>query len=470
MEKLSNLDLTEGTPWKRLLLFSLPIFLGNLIQQIYSVVDGIIVGHIIGNTAFAAIGLTGNITYIATALASGLPSGTSGLTAQYYGAKEKDNVRKSYAATLMICLVAGLVLTLVMFLLSEPLLSMAHLEAGTATYEDAKLYMMMIFAGLLAVFFYNLYLNFLRALGNTFIPFALLGVYSGLNILFDYLFVVVFHWGVAGAAGAYDAATLLSALVGGVWTYLKYPELRLSKKDFHFDRTFLSNHLKMGLPMGIEFAIIGIGCLIMQGAVDKFGDDAINGYNAAGKVENFLCSYISALGSAMLAFCGQNYGAKRYDRVKAGIRQGFVIVLIDGALKILITWAIWDKACDVFLDSANEETREYCRIYMRWDFVTYFFLGCIYLFRNSELGIGKIVPTFFAGVGELFGRSIMALAFVIPFGAVAALGAPGIAWICSAGICGAAVLHDVFANPKFKNPEIPAKGPSNSDRVPGEKD
>jgi putative MATE family efflux protein len=469
MEKLSNLDLTEGTPWKRLLLFSLPIFLGNIIQQIYSVVDGIIVGRMIGEAAFAAIGLTGNITYIATALASGLPSGTSGLTAQYYGAKEMDKVRKSYAATLMICLVSGLVLTLLMILLTSPLLSIAHLTPGTDTYQYAELYMLIIFGGLLGVFFYNMYLNFLRALGNTFIPFVLLGVYSGLNIAFDALFVIVFHWGVAGAAAAFDLAVLLSAILGVVWTHVKYPSLRLTKADFHFDKAFLSAHLKMGLPMGIEFSIIGIGCLIMQGAVDKFGNDAINGYGAAGRIENFLCTFISALGASVLAFTGQNYGAKKYDRVKEGIKQATVIFLIDALLKILITWAIWDRACDLFLAAPSEATKEYCRQYMIWDFATYLFLGAIYVYRNAELGIGKVVPTFFAGIGELVGRTLMSLAFVIPFGATAALGAPGIAWVCSALICGIALWHDVFSSKAILKSEIPAKSPSNSDSSPKEK-
>lgn len=469
MEKLSNLDLTEGTPWKRLLLFSFPVFLGNIIQQIYSIVDGVIVGRFIGDSAFAAIGLTGNIVYIATALASGLPSGTSGLTAQYYGAKDMEKVRKSYAATLMICLVSGVVLTLLMMLLSSPLLQIARLTPGSDTYNYAELYMLIIFGGLLGVFFYNMYLNFLRALGNTFIPFVLLGIYSGLNILFDALFIIVFHWGVAGAASAFDLSVVLSGAVGLFWTHAKYPELHLSKADFHFDKAFLSAHLRMGLPMGIEFAIIGIGCLIMQGAVDKFGDEAINGYNAASKIENLLCTFISALGASVLAYCGQNYGAKKYDRVKAGIKQAGIIFLIDAGIKILVTWAIWDRACDLFLSSPSEATREYCRQYMIWDFVTYVFLGAIYVYRDAELGIGKVVPTFIAGIGELFGRTIMALAFVIPFGATAALGAPGIAWICSATICGIAVWRDVFSKKNILHSEIPAKVPSNGSSAPKEK-
>lgn len=457
MKRISHLLLTEGTPWKVLLLFSLPVFLGNLIQNFYGLFDGVIVGKILGSEAFGAIGLTGYITYIGTALASGLPSGTSGFTAQLFGAKKQDDVRKSYAVTLLICLVGGFVISALMMALGHPLCHLANLQAGTTVYEDAYLYMMLIFAGITGIFLYNMYLNFLRAIGDSVVPFLLLVIYALLNMAFDYLFIAVFHWGVLGAGLAYDAAVLIAAFVGALWMYFKYPWLRLHRADFSFSKSFLGNHLRMGLPMGIEFSVIGLGCLAMQGAIDSFGSETIAGYITATKVENFLCAFVGGFGSALVAYVGQNYGAGKADRIKQGIRQGFVILLIDWALKALITWALGDRACDLFLSSGSAVTRQACWIYMCWDMLGYGFLGGIYLYRSALLGIGKVIPTFFGGVGELTGRVLLAWVFTPIFGVSAALGGSFFAWMLSALVCGICIGVFVFLNPYFLKNENSAK-------------
>jgi putative MATE family efflux protein len=461
MKKFFQFDLTRGTPWKVLLLFTIPILFGNFIGQIYSVLDGIFVGHFISSNAFAAIGLAGSITYFGTAIASGLPAGTSGYSAQLYGAKDSEGVRKSYAATLLISLVAGLAITALMVALLDPLLEFAQIEKDSEVYSFARLYILIIFLGLTGVFFYNSFLCFLRAIGDSFVPFWLLIIYAGLNIAFDALFIIVCHYGVMGAALAYDLSVALTSLVGFVWVYLKYPFLRLSRRDFHFPHHFLLEHIKMGLPMGASFAILGIGVLIVQGAIDSYGTDCINGYTAASRTENFLCAFIGGFGSAMEAYTGQNYGAKKYNRVKQGFAQGLVIVLVDTALKILITWAVLDKTCDLFLSEVNEATREYCRIYMYWDMVTYFFLGLIYLSRNVLLGLGNVWPPFISGVGEMVGRVVPAKVFTRNFGAPSALGGPGIAWTLSGSLCTIWALKDVYFNPKFKN-DAPDSGANNA--------
>jgi putative MATE family efflux protein len=453
MKKWMHIDLTKGTPWKVLLLFSIPIIIGNLISQFYSWADGLMVGRGIDETAFAAIGLAGNLTYIATAFAAGLPSGSSGYSAQLYGAKKLEEVRKSYFVSLLICLIAGAILTLLMEALTDPLLAVAKVKSSDAYYGYAKLYIMVIFAGLIGVFFYNFYLNFLRAIGNMTVPFLLGLIYAVLNIFFDYLFILVFHLGVLGAGLAFDLAVLLASLAGAIWVYHDYPWLRYQKGVFKVAKGFYQEHLRLALPMGLEFLIIGIGVIIMQGSIDSYGQNCINGFSAAMKVENLLCITICGIGSAMLAFAGQNYGAKLYHRVKQGLSQGLIIMLIDVALKCLITVLLLDSAAAIFLSNPNDETKEYCRIYMFWDLAGYAFLGLIYCCRNALLGIGKVIPNFLSGVAELLGRILGAKVFTHAFGAVSALGSATMAWALSGLLLLGVSLKSIYRNKKFDHDE-----------------
>jgi Na+-driven multidrug efflux pump len=170
-------------------------------------------------------------------------------------------------------------------------------------------------------------------------------------------------------------------------------------------------------------------------------------------MENFLCSFIGGFGSAMEAYTGQNYGAKKYKRIKQGFTQGLIILTIDAALKIIITWIVMDKVCDLFLSEVNDATREYCRIYMYWDMVTYLFLGLIYLSRNVLLGLGNVWPPFISGVGEMVGRVVPAKVFTKYYGAPSALGGAGIAWVISGTLLTSWALKDVYFNPKFKADE-----------------
>jgi putative MATE family efflux protein len=463
MKKWMHIDLTKGTPWKVLLLFSIPIVIGNLIAQFYSWADALMVGRGIDETAFAAIGLAGNLTYIATAFAAGLPSGSSGFSAQLYGAKKLDEVRKSYFASLIICLIAGAVLSIVMEALTEPLLAVAKVKASDAYYDYAKLYIMVIFAGLIGVFFYNFYLNFLRAIGNMSVPFILGIVYAALNIFLDYLFILVFHLGVLGAGLAFDAAVLLASLAGAIWVYHDYPWLRYKKGDLRVPKGFYSEHLRLALPMGLEFVIIGIGVIIMQGSIDSYGQDCINGFYAATKIENLLCVSVCGFGSAMLAYTGQNYGAKLYKRVKDGLSQGLIVMLVDTILKCLITWALFDVTASIFIANPNEETVHYCQVYLIWDLIGYVFLGSIYFARNALLGIGKVVPNFLSGVAELLGRILGAKVFTHAFGAISALGSAAIAWSFSGLLLLGVSVKDIYRNKKFQADvmeERPAETPS----------
>jgi putative MATE family efflux protein len=456
-------DLTVGTPWKVLLLFSLPTLLGNILQQAYSWVDGALVGWVLGETAFAAVGAVGSATYIGLTMASAFPNGMSGYTAELAGAGDDKAVRHSYGVSILLNLFAGLVVTLAMLLLVDPLLALLSISPDSGTYAFAKIYMYIIFGvGILPTFFYYLYLNFLRAIGDSRTPLYLLIIYSLLNILFDYFFIVLANWGVMGGALAYALAMALSVGIGCLWVHFKYPWLRLGKEDFVLTRSFVKEHLRFGLPVSLQFGILGIGVIVMQGAVDLYGGEAgMQGYSAASKLENLLCCLINALGASFIAFAGQNYGAHKYARIKKAMAQSGIMIVIYALVCILVSFSFRDVVTQIFISNPSAEAQEYAREYLNWDMVGYIPLFAIFLFRYFLLGIGKALTPFLGGVGELVGRLSMSLGFARLYGEPAALGASCGAWYICAFILGIGAFFAVYRNPRFKkDEEIAANPPS----------
>ncbi|MCI1245735.1 MAG: MATE family efflux transporter [Bacilli bacterium] len=459
-------DLTVGTPWKVLLIFSIPIFLGNLVQMAYSWGDSVFVGQL-GATAFSAVGASANLIYPATIFAQGLPAGLGNFTSQLFGAKDIKAVRHSYGISILINLIVGSIMTMVTLLLVPAFLAAGGISSGTALYDYSRIYMYVMLGGLLGTFFLYFYQNFMRAIGDAVLQFVSMGVYAAVNILLDFLFIWVAHWGVMGCALAFVASTVIASIASYFLVYLKYPELHLRKDDFKYDRKFIHNHLRIGIPLALEFSILAIGVMAMQRSIDGYGTAAINGYYAGSRVDYLLCTFIIAYGYSLGAFCGQNYGAKQYKRVKDGISQSMVVLLIQSVIQIVLTFLVRDKAAFFFLANPDAETIKYCRIYLYWDMAGYLLLNMIYLGRNALSAIGKPSVSFWSGVTEMVWRFIGALVLTIPYGVVAALGAQSMAWIFAGIVNFVGFIVFVYAKPIFKKNEslvsetkIPQPGPT----------
>lgn len=452
MKHAQEKDLTIGTPWKVILLYSLPIFLGNLVQMGYGWMDGFFVGKL-GESALAAVGAAANVIYPATIFAQGLPIGLSSYTAQLFGAKNKDGVRRSYAVSMMLNLIIGLILTIVTVLLVPAFLEAGNIQPGTEVYEYSKVYMYVMLGGVLGTFFLNFYLNFLRAIGDAKLQFWILAAYTAINILLDFLLIPVAGWGVMGSALAYVISTILTAVIGYVAVYLSHPDLRLKKSDFKYDAAFTKEHLRIALPFAAQFSILAIGVMLMQRAVDSYGNDAINGYYCGSKIDNLLCTFIIAYGYALGAYSGQNYGAKQYKRVKDGVSQSLVVWAIQTVALMFITYLLKDKAAAFFLSNPNQATIDYCRIYLYWDIAGYGLLSMIYIGRNALQGIGKPYISLLSGISEFLARTLGALVFVIPFGVVSALGAQSMAWILAGLVNFVGLIIYIYRNPLFNKNE-----------------
>ena len=342
-------DLTSGKIYKVILVFMVPILISYIFQQIYTLTDAIIVGQNLSANEVNGVNDVGSITYIILQFAFGCSAGFSVISSEKMGQKDNDGLRLSFLTQVILGFIISVFLTILATSLLDPLLSLVGLTSSTggATYEAAKTYLLIIFLGTICQVAYNQICSLLRSMGDSLTPLLFLIVSTILNICLDLLFIVVFHWGVAGAAIATIIAQGVSALLCYIYTFVKYPFLRFKKSDFKaLNWSFYAEHLKLGLPLALQFSILGIGLITLQSTIIKF-DTTIAGvvidngpaqlaYGAANKMQNFLMTPLNALGTAMLSFCGQNHGAKLYKRVKKGISTSIILMFIIYVLLLAI--------------------------------------------------------------------------------------------------------------------------------------
>ena len=420
-------DMTNGSPVRLILSFSLPILAGNIFQQLYNMVDAVIVGQFISTDALAAVGSTGAISFFVLGFVMGLTSGFSVVIAQRFGAADENGVRKAVAMSVYIGIAMTLLLTLSSVLGTRPLLNL--MDTPGDIYADAYAYIVVIFAGTGASVFYNLLSGILRALGDSKTPLYFLIISSVINVILDLVFIIVFHWGVAGAAYATVIAQVVSGLLCLLYMARKFSILRFQRRDWRLDWHLSLLQLKVGLPMAFQFSIIAIGIIILQKAINAFGSSTVAAYTAASKVEQLSTQPLNTLGITMATYCGQNLGAGRLDRIRIGVRRCFQMSIICslacGALVVFCGRFL----VRMFISDADETVMQQAQQYLNTIAVFFIFLGMIYVYRNALQGMGNaIVPTV-AGITELVMRAIVALALPVYIGYSAICLASPVAWV-----------------------------------------
>lgn len=403
-------DMTKGSPAKLIFSFSIPVLLGSMVQQLYSMVDAIIVGKCLGTDALAAVGTTGPLIFLIFGFVIGVTSGIAVVAAQRFGAKDEVGLKQSVAMSIMLCLGLTFLMTILSIVLTKPLLR--WIKTPTDIIQDSYNYIIVIFIGIFAIVLYNLVACLLRALGDSKTPLYFLFVSAGLNIGLDLLFIIVFSWGVAGAAWA----TVLSQLLAGIacicYVKYKYPILHVRKSDFAWNSRFAWKHLRIGLPMAFQFSITAIGCIILQGALNLFGKDTIAGYSAAIKVEQLVTQPAGTFGITMANYAGQNLGANRIDRIKEGVRQSSILTLLFSGLAIIIVFLFAKPILMLFDIKDNTTIMNDALYYIRLTSLFYPVLAMLFIYRNVLQGIGRSFMPLMAGVFELFARMISA--FFLP--------------------------------------------------------
>lgn len=419
--------LTEGTPWKQILLFSIPIFWGNVFQLLYSLVDTKIVGSTLGTEALAAVGSVSTLHTLMTGFLNGLTLGFSLITAMCFGAKNRKRLKKTFAAAISLGVLTTLALVLMLMIFLHPVLNLLHVPQ--AQFAMAYAYISVLIVGLFATLFYNLCANTLRAIGDALTPLIFLIVATVSNIGLDYLFILGFQMGVQGAAYATVLAQLLSVVLCLIRIFRKFPILHIQKEDFRFDRELMAEMYKSGLSMGLMSCLVGIGTILLQSAINTLGTTVIVAHTAARKVFELVSLPNSVLGSAMATYCGQNYGARRFDRIRQGIRASLIIAAVWAVVVFLICHTIEGKLIQFVASTTNPDVIYWGSTYLKVDMSFIVICGVIVILRNSMQGFGDRVIPVFSSCIELAGKIIFAFVFAPMFAYWGIIWAEPLVWI-----------------------------------------
>lgn len=404
-------QITEGIIWKQLLIFFFPIALGTIFQQFYNVADAVIVGRFLGKQALASVGgSAAMLVNIVVGFFSGLTVGASVIVSQNYGAGNRENTEKAIHTANCFSIAAGVVLTVIGFIFSPVLLRMMQTPADTLS--DSILYLRVYFVGLTAVLLYNMGASIMRAVGDSRRPLYVLTVCSILNILLDILFIVVFDLGIGGAA----AATVLSQAVSALavtWMLMRsYGDITLKLRMIRIDFCMLAAELRIGLPGGIQFCISGIANIILQSAINSFGTDTTAAWAAFNKLDMIFWTVCGAFGASVTTFAGQNYGAKKLDRVFKSVRTCLILSLVTcGALQIFFIVFARPLFCIFITDEDVIRTGIYILMFL---VPTYILFQFIEIPAGALRGIGDAAtPTVINMIGICLIRLPWIL-FVVP--------------------------------------------------------
>ena len=381
-------DLTQGSPARQILLFTVPLLIGNIFQQLYNMADMMIVGKTINTKALAAIGATGAIAFLVIGFSFGLTSGFTVVTAQRFGAGDEDGVRRSVATSVMLSLVISIVITIVSVTTVYPLFEI--MQTPEDIIDDSYRYMLVIYEGTVATVFFNLFSGILRALGDSLTPLLFLVMACIVNIVLDYVFIVNFGMGVEGAGLATVLAQALSVVLCLVYSLKRFPILRLRRRDWAFSWDFARQHLGIGLSMGAQMIIIAVSTIFLQIAVNRLGTDSVKAFSAAVKIDQLATQPLFSLGVAIATFTAQNYGASKFGRIREGAKRGSIIAVLLSVFGCLVMYISGQWLLSLFgIDQKEPGVVAEALQYLRLTSFFYFVLGLLFVFRNILQGMGK---------------------------------------------------------------------------------
>lgn len=414
--------MTEGSPFRLILRFMIPVLLGQLVQQTYNMVDSIIVGRLLGASALAAVGASSSVQFMVIGFCSGACDGFAIPVAQRFGARKMQEMRRYIYHTVILTILCAAVLTTATAILCPQIIQVLHTPEGIR--RDADQYLLIIFLGLPFTFFYNMQASLLRAVGNSREPFLFLAIAASLNIFLDLFCVAVLKWGVAGAAVATITSQALSGLMCLLYIARSMKLLHPQKEVRVWSGRYARNLLVMGLPMGLQFSITAIGSMVMQACNNSLGSLYVAGYTAGDRIEQFvMCPYV-ALSSSIATYVGQNFGAGKYDRIRKGVREGFLMGLLYGVIFGSLMALTGREIAMLFLNKSPDSARilDITAQFLKTVGFTFWLVTSVNVFRPAIQGMGQPGKAIFSGVIEMIARTAFAL------GTLPVLGFTTICW------------------------------------------
>lgn len=430
-------NLTEGNSFSLIINFSIPVLLGYLFQQFYSITDTIIVGKCLGVQALAAVGSTGAVSFLIIGFAMGICSGFAIPVAQRFGANDFSTMRRYIANIVYVTIFIAIAMAILTVIFCKPLLLI--MQTPEDIVERATTYIKIIFAGIPLIFLYNMTAGIIRSLGDSKTPVFFLVLSSVLNIALDLLFIMVCKWDVTGAALATIIAQGVSGFACLIFMTKKFTIIHANKDECALSLRHCATLCGVGIPMGLQYSITAIGSVILQTSVNGLGSDAVAAVTAGGRISMFFCAVYDALGTTMATYGGQNTGAFKLDRLNAGVRDSMIIASIYSIAALLIYIFFGQYLVMLFMDNEEVQIIKDAKLFLITNASCYILLAGVNIYRFMIQGMGFSVFAILAGVMEMIARTLMGIYVVPHFGMLAAGLASPLAWL----------FADIFLVPAF---------------------
>jgi putative MATE family efflux protein len=434
MTKNMTRDMTEGSPAKLILKFSGPMLIGNIFQQLYNMVDSIVVGKFVNKDALAAVGASGSLIFLIFGLTFGLSAGISIVISQYFGAGDYDKVRKSFATATYMIFVAAVIMGLIGFFVGRPLLNL--LGTPPEIIDQSTIYVKISFLGILGIAGYNGISAVLRALGDSITPLIFLIVASILNVVLDLLFVIVFKMGVPGVAIATIISQFVSAIGCIIYALNKIKILRMPLNEFKPDRDILKKCIRLGIPVALQNSFVSISMMALQSVINSFQATIMASYTVVNRIEQLVMQPSMSLGAAVASFTGQNIGAGKIERAKKGMRSSVIIILIFSLLMLPVMYFGGEYIMRLFTKKEDYEVVRNGVEGIRITCLFYSFLGLIFVTRNFLSGAGDIKIPMIMGMIEVLVRVSLSIYLSSIIGFHGIFWATALTWFAT-GIFGA---------------------------------
>ena len=399
-------DLTKGKISKSLIMFTIPMIAGNLLQQFYNIADTLIVGQVLGKNALAAVGSAYTLMIFLTSIFLGLSMGAGALFSIYRGNDRDENLRIAVGQAFSLIMLVTIVLNIAVYILINPI--MIFLQVPDEVYRGMKIYLLIIFIGLIATSLYNFFSCLLRALGNSVVPLIFLAVSTVLNIGLDLLFVVVFPWGIKGAAIATVISQYVSAVGIGIYVIKSCRELLPKRSEWHLDKKIFKEIINLSSLTCLQQSVMNFGILMVQGLVNSFGTTIMAAFTAGVKIDTFAYLPVQDFGNAFSTFVAQNYGAKKHDRIRKGTREAFAISIIFSIIISALVCIFAAPLMKIFVSSKDVEVIAAGVKYLRIEGAFYCGIGCLFLLYGYYRAINKAEMSVVLTVISLGMRVILA--------------------------------------------------------------
>ncbi len=420
-------EMTSGAAMPLILRFTLPLLLGNMLQQTYSLVDAAIVGKVLGINALASVGASSSVIFLILGFCNGCGAGFSIPVAQKFGARDYGTMRSLVSTALKVTVVLSVLLAVVTGVFCMDILRM--MRTPDSILDGAYIYLLITFIGIPCTFFYNLLSCIIRALGDSRTPFLFLLFSTVLNIVLDLLCIMVLHMGVAGAAVATVFSQGLSAVLCYVYMYRAFDILKGSPAERRFSGRLARTLLYIGVPMGLQFSITAIGSMMLQSSNNALGTACVAAFTAGMRLKMFLMCPLDSLGIAMATYCGQNYGAGKPRRIWEGVRASIVLMLVYSVAVFLLLLPGARYAAMLFVSPSETEILDKTALFIHVESAFFPLLGLLCILRNSIQGTGRTGLAMFSGLSEMVARILVSLLVVPAFGYIGVCFGDPTAWV-----------------------------------------